>query len=64
MVSQKGVRIVRNDLGLSAAHAAWILAQHADQDPEFQRSCLPLLKAAVEAGQATPSEWAYLLGSR
>ncbi|WP_326822600.1 DUF6624 domain-containing protein [Streptosporangium sp. NBC_01756] len=51
----------RDMVGEEAAHAAWVLAQHADQDPEFQRGCLPLVKSAVDAGQATPSEWAYLL---
>ncbi|MFD8563102.1 DUF6624 domain-containing protein [Streptosporangium canum] len=50
-----------NMVGEEAAHAAWVLAQHADADPEFQRSCLPLLRAAVDAGQAKPSEWAYLI---
>ncbi|WP_433259455.1 DUF6624 domain-containing protein (plasmid) [Streptosporangium sp. CA-135522] len=48
-------------VGEDAAHAAWMLAQHADADPEFQRGCLPLLRAAVEAGQAKPSQWAYLI---
>jgi hypothetical protein len=47
-------------VGADAAHAAWLLAQHADADPAFQRQCLDLLTAAVEAGEATELELAYL----
>ncbi|MBG0818763.1 DUF6624 domain-containing protein [Planomonospora sp. ID82291] len=48
-------------VGERAAQAAWLLVQHADLDPDFQRSCLPLLHAAVEAGHAQPSHLAYLI---
>jgi hypothetical protein len=51
-----GVSLVGDD----GAHAAWLLAQHADADPAFQRRCLDLLTAAVEAGEATVRELAYL----
>jgi hypothetical protein len=47
-------------VGTDGARAAWLLAQHADRDPAFQRECLGLLAAAVEAGEATRSELAYL----
>jgi len=47
-------------VGTDGAHAAWLLAQHADADPAFQRECLNLLTAAVEAGEATTRELAYL----
>ena len=47
-------------VGTDGAHAAWLLAQHADADPAFQRQCLDLLSAAVEAGAATKRELAYL----
>ncbi len=47
-------------VGADGAHAAWLLAQHADADPVFQRQCLDLLAAAVEAGEATVIELAYL----
>jgi hypothetical protein len=40
-------------VGADGAHAAWLLAQHADSDPAFQRQCLDLLTAAVERGEAT-----------
>jgi hypothetical protein len=51
-----GASLVSSD----GAHAAWLLAQHADTDPAFQRECLDLLTAAVEAGEATRRELAYL----
>jgi hypothetical protein len=47
-------------VGDEGAHAAWLLAQHADADPAFQRQCLDLLTAAVEAGEARRRELAYL----
>jgi len=47
-------------VGADGAHAAWLLAQHADADPAFQRRCLDLMTAAVEAGEATVRELAYL----
>jgi DNA-directed RNA polymerase subunit RPC12/RpoP len=50
----------RSVAGEDGAHAAWLLAQHADQDPAFQRRCLELIKEAVESGEATRSELAYL----
>ena len=50
----------RSMVGEDGAHAAWLLAQHADQDPAFQRSCLDLMTGAVERGEATLGELAYL----
>ena len=50
----------RSLVGEKGALAAWLLAQHADRDPEFQRECLTLLAAAVEAGEAEGSHLAYL----
>ncbi len=47
-------------VGTDGAHAAWLLAQHADNDPAFQRRCLDLMSAAVEAGEAAIRELAYL----
>ncbi|MEU0572831.1 DUF6624 domain-containing protein [Nonomuraea sp. NPDC005983] len=51
----------RDVVGTQAAHAAWLLAQHADQDVAFQRTCLPLLEEAAKAGQATWADYAYLV---
>jgi hypothetical protein len=47
-------------VGADGAHAAWLLAQHADAEPAFQRQCLDLMTAAVEANEATVRELAYL----
>jgi hypothetical protein len=47
-------------VGERASRAAWLLVQHADQDVGFQKRCLPILRAAVEAGQAEPAVLAYL----
>jgi hypothetical protein len=50
----------RSLVGEDGAHAAWLLAQHADASPAFQRRCLDLMTEAVERGEATPRERAYL----
>ncbi|MDF2710480.1 DUF6624 domain-containing protein [Nonomuraea muscovyensis] len=51
----------RDLVGEEAAHAAWLLVQHADHDVAFQRSCLPLLEEAAVAGQASWADHAYLV---
>jgi hypothetical protein len=45
-------------VGEAAAHAAWLLAQHAP--PDFQEECLPLLEDAVARGDASARDLAYL----
>jgi hypothetical protein len=50
----------RSAVGEDGAHAAWLLAQHADRDPAFQRQCLDLLTVAADQGEATKLEVAYL----
>ena len=47
-------------VGEDGSEAAWAIAQHSDRDPAFQRRALELLRAAVEAGQASPGDLAYL----
>jgi hypothetical protein len=47
-------------VGEDGAQAAWLLAQHADSDPAFQRRCLDLLTGAVQCGEATTWQQAYL----
>jgi hypothetical protein len=47
-------------VGRDGATAAWLIAQHSDQDVEFQEEALGLLQAAVDDDQADPSELAYL----
>lgn len=47
-------------VGEEAAAAAWLLAQHADRDPDFQVKCLELLKGAFAKGDASGIQLAYL----
>ncbi|NMH96613.1 DUF6624 domain-containing protein [Pseudonocardia acidicola] len=49
----------RSLVGEDGALAAWLLAQHADQDPTLQRRCLDLMRAAPET-EVSPSHIAYL----
>lgn len=48
-------------VGEEGASNAWLLVQHADQDLEFQKRCLALLEEAVQEGEASPKELAYLI---
>jgi len=50
----------RSAVGEDGAAAAWLLVQHADRDPAFQRECLGLLTAAADAAEATKAQVAYL----
>ena len=47
-------------VGERASNAAWLLVQHADLDPAFQRQCLPLLEKTVAAGEGSAKDLAYL----
>ena len=47
-------------VGPEAARRAFLIAQHADQQLDLQRRVLPLLTAAVSAGEADPSMLAML----
>ena len=47
-------------VGADGAFAAWLLVQHADRDPAFQRQCLELITAAADLGEATRAQLAYL----
>lgn len=47
-------------VGADGAHAAWLIAQHADRHPAFQQRCLKLLARAVEASEASRTDLAYL----
>jgi hypothetical protein len=50
-------RRLAGDVG---ADAAWLIAQHAIGEPDFQRSCLGLIEAAAEAGDVPPWQAAFL----
>lgn len=47
--------------GASASQAAWLLVQHSDHDPAFQRAMIERLRAKVAAGEAQPRSLAYLV---
>jgi hypothetical protein len=47
-------------VGDEGAHAAWLLAQHADRDMPFQRNCLALLTQAAADGEVSPRDAAHL----
>lgn len=47
-------------VGQDGADAAWLLAQHADSDPAFQRSVAEAMKPLVASGQVKASNYAYL----
>ncbi|MFC5183688.1 DUF6624 domain-containing protein [Actinomadura harenae] len=47
-------------VGEPGAEGAWLLAQHSDHDLEFQRSCLEMLRQAVQDGEAKAWCLAYL----
>ena len=49
-----------SQVGREGARAAWILAQHADQDPAFQREVLGLMEVALERGDAERALFALL----
>jgi hypothetical protein len=49
----------RSLVGEDGAVAAWLLAQHADQDPPLQRRCLELMRA-VPGTEVSPGHIAYL----
>lgn len=50
----------RRLVGRDGAHAAWLLAQHADRDPAFQADCLARLEDAVARNDADAKDAAYL----
>ena len=47
-------------VGDEGAEAAWLIAQHADRQLDFQREALALLDRAVHSGDAPASHLAYL----
>jgi hypothetical protein len=47
-------------VGDDGALAAFLMVQHADRDPAFQKKCLPLMEAAVLAKEASASQLALL----
>jgi hypothetical protein len=50
----------RRLVGEEGSHGAWILLQHADRDTALQRTALRLLESAVQSGDASRGDLAYL----
>lgn len=46
--------------GPEAASAAWLLTQHADQDPGFQREVLALMEPLAKTGEVQPADYALM----
>lgn len=46
--------------GERASRSAWLMAQHADQDRDFQRHVLALMEPLVETGEVSRGNYAYL----
>jgi hypothetical protein len=49
----------RTLVGVDGANAAWILVQHADADPQFQRHCLDLMSKCPRE-EVSQENFAYL----
>ncbi|WP_405928000.1 hypothetical protein OG554_04635 [Streptomyces griseus] len=47
-------------VGPDAARAAWSIALHSDDEPDFQRAAAILLERAAQAGDARIDHWAHL----
>jgi hypothetical protein len=50
----------QSEIGEDAATAAWLLAQHADDNPELQKTFHQHMTSATELGEASPRLLAYL----
>ena len=48
-------------VGKDGAEAAWLIAQHADQRPDFRERCLGLMQQAANQGEASKAHLAYLI---
>jgi hypothetical protein len=47
-------------VGHDGASSAWLLVQHADKDPQFQKRCLALMQPMLAAGEISKIDFAYL----
>ena len=47
-------------VGAEGSHAAWLLVQHADAEPEFQQQVLALMEPLARSGQVAGPDYAYL----
>lgn len=59
IVAEKGWP-TRTMVGEDASRQAWLLAQHADQAPDFQLEVLRLMEPLVAQKEVSPRDYAYL----
>lgn len=52
--------IDRHRFGAAVSSRAWILAQHADDHPDFQRTVLERMEPHLQTGGVRPRDYAYL----
>jgi hypothetical protein len=60
VVQRAGGWITISGFGEKAAEDAFIVVQHADDDPDFQKEILEKLEGLYQAGEADPRTYAYL----
>lgn len=59
LISEKGFPTAAQ-VGKQGVHLAWVLLQHADQDPQLQRELLPILEQRYSAGELPANDLARL----
>jgi hypothetical protein len=59
LVAEMGFPTARQ-VGNEGVHLAWVLLQHADQDPELQSRLLPVLEKRYQAGELPPNDLARM----
>jgi uncharacterized protein DUF6624 len=57
LISEKGFPTAAQ-IGSEGVHLAWVLLQHADQDPNLQRKLLPVLEQRFSAGELPANDLA------
>ena len=57
LISEKGFPTAAQ-VGNEGVHYAWVLLQHADQDPKFQSDLLPVLEQRFSAGELPANDLA------
>ena len=48
-------------VGYDGANAAFLIAQHSDNDPDFQRECMTHIQQAYYSQKIDPSSYAYII---
>ena len=47
--------ITISEFGKKASRQAWLLVQHADEDPSFQQKCLKIMKNLIPKNEVEPN---------